>query len=118
MSVLKIKKQDGTWEIVGGSSNLEVDASLKLSGKAADAKAVSDALNTRQPLGDYATRTDLNFKANQDVLNEHTSNFDVHVSTEDRNAWNSKLGMESELITIAEIDEICGSVTPIAEVLF
>lgn len=118
MPVLKLKKQDGSWEVVGGSSNLQVDASLKLSGKAADAKAVGDALGTKQPLGDYATKTELNKKANQDVLNEHTSNFEAHVSTEDRNSWNSKLGMESELITIAEIDEICGSVTPIAEVLF
>lgn len=45
MPVIKIKKEDGTWEeISGGSGGVEVDASLSIEGAAADAKAVGDAL--------------------------------------------------------------------------
>lgn len=48
MPVLKIKKEDGTWEAVtGGASsggNIELDTSLSISGMAADAKAVGDAI--------------------------------------------------------------------------
>ena len=43
MPVLKIKKEDGTWEVVG--NNIEVDPSLEIEGMAADAKAVGDAIN-------------------------------------------------------------------------
>lgn len=45
MPVLKIKKEDGTWEVVTGSSNVEIDPSLEIEGMAADAKAVGDAIN-------------------------------------------------------------------------
>ena len=47
MSVLKIKKPDGTWESINGSTgtSIELDTTLKISGKAADAKAVGDKIN-------------------------------------------------------------------------
>lgn len=43
MATFKIKKEDGSWGIVSGSS-LKVDATLTQLGQAADAKAVGDAL--------------------------------------------------------------------------
>lgn len=42
MSVLKIKKSDGTWESINGGTSIEVDTTLTQTGKAADAKAVGD----------------------------------------------------------------------------
>ena len=56
MPVIKIKKEDGTWEEVSGSASgkVKVDASLSTEGAAADAKAVGDALAGKQPVGDYA----------------------------------------------------------------
>lgn len=43
MSVLKIKKPDGTWESIN-KPTVEVDTTLTQSGKAADAKVVGDSL--------------------------------------------------------------------------
>ena len=45
MSVLKIKKPDGTWESINNNSIIEVDTTLTQRGKAADAKAVGDKIN-------------------------------------------------------------------------
>lgn len=44
MSVLKIKREDGTWESISGgsSSSVDLDDTLTQSGKAADAKVVGD----------------------------------------------------------------------------
>lgn len=60
----------------------------------------------------------VNAKAENDALNEHTSNTTIHITAVERAAWNSKMDGDSELISIADIDTICGSVAPIAEVLF
>ena len=60
----------------------------------------------------------VNAKAENAALNEHTSNATIHITAVERAAWNSKMDGDSELISIADIDAICGSVTPIAEVLF
>ena len=58
MPVLKVKK-NGTWEEVSGGSSVEVDTSLSIEGAAADAKAVGDALAGKQPVGDYASASDV-----------------------------------------------------------
>lgn len=44
MSVLKIKREDGTWESIssGSGSSVDLDDTLTQSGKAADAKVVGD----------------------------------------------------------------------------
>lgn len=49
------------WEAVDmtSGSNVELDASLSVSGKAADAKAVGDALADKQQKGDYLTQNNL-----------------------------------------------------------
>ena len=60
----------------------------------------------------------VNAKAENSALNEHTTNSTIHITAAERAAWNSKMDGDSELISIADIDAICGSVTPIAEVLF
>ena len=60
----------------------------------------------------------VNAKAENSALNEHTTNSTIHITAVERAAWNSKMDGDSELISIADIDAICGSVTPIAEVLF
>ena len=60
----------------------------------------------------------VNAKAENSALNEHTTNSTIHITAIERAAWNSKMDGNSELISIADIDAICGSVTPIAEVLF
>lgn len=60
----------------------------------------------------------VNGKAENSALNEHTSNTTIHITAVERAAWNSKMDSDSELISIADIDAICGSVIPIAEVLF
>lgn len=60
----------------------------------------------------------VNAKAENSALNEHTSNTTIHITAVERAAWNSKMDGDSELISIADIDTICGSVIPIAEVLF
>lgn len=47
-------------QIIGGlGSNVELDITLAQEGKAADAKAVGDALAQKQPVGDYASSQDL-----------------------------------------------------------
>lgn len=43
----------------GGGASVELDTTLTQSGKAADAKAVGDALADKQPKGDYLTRDEL-----------------------------------------------------------
>ena len=43
----------------GGGSTVELDTTLTQSGKAADAKAVGDALAEKQPKGDYLTQNEL-----------------------------------------------------------
>ena len=60
----------------------------------------------------------VNAKAENSALNEHTTDSTIHITAVERAAWNSKMDGDSELISIADIDAICGSVTPIAEVLF
>lgn len=60
----------------------------------------------------------VNGKAENSALNEHTTNSTIHITAVERAAWNSKMDGDSELISIADIDAICGSVIPIAEVLF
>lgn len=55
MSVLKIKKDDGTWVSIGSG----IDATLTQEGQAADAKVVGDALAGKQPIGDYALKSEI-----------------------------------------------------------
>ena len=43
----------------GGGASIELDTTLTQSGKAADAKAVGDALAEKQPKGDYITKNEL-----------------------------------------------------------
>ena len=43
----------------GGGASVELDTTLTQSGKAADAKAVGDALAEKQPKGDYLTQNEL-----------------------------------------------------------
>lgn len=43
----------------GGGASVELDTTLTQSGKAADAKAVGDALAGKQPIGDYITQNEL-----------------------------------------------------------
>ena len=43
----------------GGGSTVELDTTLSKAGKAADAKAVGDALAEKQPKGDYLTQNEL-----------------------------------------------------------
>ena len=43
----------------GGGASIELDTTLTQSGKAADAKAVGDALAGKQPKGDYLTQNEL-----------------------------------------------------------
>ena len=43
----------------GGGASVELDTTLTQSGKAADAKAVGDALAEKQPKGDYITQNEL-----------------------------------------------------------
>jgi hypothetical protein len=38
---------------------ITIDATLTKAGQAADAKAVGDALNEKQPIGDYALKSDI-----------------------------------------------------------
>ena len=45
MATFKIKREDGTWEVIGGS-NITTDSSLTQRGQAADAKIVGDIINT------------------------------------------------------------------------
>ena len=51
---------DGKTISATGGSTIELDTTLTESGKAADAKAVGDALADKQPIGDYATSGELN----------------------------------------------------------
>lgn len=60
----------------------------------------------------------VNGKAENSALNDHTSNTTIHITAVERTTWNAKMDADAELITTADIDAICGSVTPIAEVLF
>lgn len=43
----------------GGGASVELDTTMTQSGKAADAKAVGDALDGKQPKGDYLTQNEL-----------------------------------------------------------
>ena len=43
----------------GGGASVELDTTLSKAGKAADAKAVGDALADKQPIGDYLTQNEL-----------------------------------------------------------
>lgn len=48
MAVLKIKKEDGSWEVIagaGGGADIELDTTLTQEGMAADAKAVGAAID-------------------------------------------------------------------------
>ena len=56
MATFKVKKPDGSWDYIG-SEGIKVDTGLVQAGMAADAKAVGDALATKQPVGNYATQT-------------------------------------------------------------
>lgn len=38
---------------------IQIDSTLSVSGKAADAKTVGDALETKQPKGDYALKSEI-----------------------------------------------------------
>ena len=42
-----------------GSTPVEVDTTLSVEGRAADAKAVGEALDTKQPVGDYALKSEV-----------------------------------------------------------
>lgn len=55
MGVLRIMTENGLEQIRGGGS-VKLDTTLTQSGKAADAKAVGDALAGKQPKGDYVKR--------------------------------------------------------------
>lgn len=48
----------------GGGASIELDTTLTQSGKAADAKAVGDALAGKQPKGDYLTQNELQSATN------------------------------------------------------
>lgn len=48
----------------GGGASVELDTTLTQSGKAADAKAVGDALAEKQPKGDYLTQDNLQIATN------------------------------------------------------
>ena len=84
MSVLKVKKDDGTWEIVtsGIRESVEIDSSLTESGKAADAKAVGDALNEYAKVSQTTPR---NLLINSDFTNP--------VNTLGETSWNTNCRM-------------------------
>ena len=71
--IIKVKAVDESgkptaWEAAdmpsGGGSAVELDTTLTQSGKAADAKAVGDALADKQPKGDYLTQDNLQSATN------------------------------------------------------
>lgn len=106
MAHLKIKKADGSWDIIGGNPvelddtltqsdfaadakavgdaikniDVEVDTTLNQSGKAADAKAVGDALAGKQPTGDYALNSSLGTLATKNSIEKTDLASDVQTS--------------------------------------
>ena len=56
----RFKIGDGITNVINlPFTNIELDTTLLVEGKAADAKAVGDALATKQPTGDYALKNEL-----------------------------------------------------------
>jgi hypothetical protein len=71
MSVLKIKKLDGTWERISSSSNIILDTTLSNSGMAADAKAVGDAYaNLSNTIGNLSSLNTVNKDNLVNAINE------------------------------------------------
>ena len=79
MATFKIKKTDGSWEYIG-SSSVKVDTTLTQAGMAADAKAVGDALASKQPTGDYALNSSLGALATKNSVEKTDLASDVQTS--------------------------------------
>lgn len=78
--------------------SIEVDTTLTKAGAAADAKAVGDALAEKQPIGNYV-------KTINNRAPDENGNINVEGAGIDENIV---------LITVEDIDEICGAVIQIA----
>lgn len=53
---------------LGTGSSVDIDSTLTQSGKAADSKAVGDALAQKQPVGNYATEEYVETYVNEAIL--------------------------------------------------
>lgn len=85
-------------ENIPTAERIEVDSTLSQEGKAADAKAVGDALAEKQPIGNYV-------KTINNRAPDENGNINVEGAGIDENI---------ALITVEDIDEICGAVIQIA----
>lgn len=70
MSVLKIKTSENTWEKVNSIPSIPIDTTLTQSGVAADSKTVGDKLAEKQPIGDYAIKSELGALANKNNVSK------------------------------------------------
>lgn len=82
MAIFKIKKANGRWDIVGdggGGSMIDIDATLTQSGKAADAKAVGDAINN---LGSLAEKDNVELSDLSSAIRTSLAKADSAIQTE------------------------------------
>ena len=83
-------------ENIPATERIEVDSTLSQEGKAADAKAVGDALAEKQPIGNYV-------KTINGSVPDENGNIEVDSGYED-----------AIYITVEDIDEICGTAVQFA----
>ena len=91
----------------GGGSTVELDTTLTQSGKAADAKAVGDALAEKQPKGDYLTQSKLSENI---TLGRHTDGL-VYIFIGGNPVGN---GLSISGVTMDEITVADGTMTILA----
>ena len=91
----------------GGGSTVELDTTLTQSGKAADAKAVGDALAEKQPKGDYLTQSKLSENI---TLGRHTDGL-VYIFIGGNPVGN---GLSISGVTMDEITVVDGTMTILA----
>lgn len=100
MSVLKIKKPDGTWEIIGSNNSIEVDTTLTQSGKPADAKTVGDYIGNLTDL-ETITKTNLVSAINEVKNNSNSANGDSVIKVIPKVIYNGS-GILSDMNLVSE----------------